>query len=137
MPAYDFRCQQCGEEFSLFYKTYAAYDAATPTCPHCASVDLVRVIRRVNVQSPSRDYTRMDAGDMLSVFESGDSKQVGKMFEQIGGTNPALAQPYHEATRRLLGGESLDTVEKSLQERDSETKATSKDQPKKKKSSKK
>jgi putative FmdB family regulatory protein len=131
MPSYDFRCKQCGVEFSLFYKTYAAYDEATRACPQCSSQELARVIRRVNVQAASQDYSRMGVGDMLSVFESGDSKQVGKMFDQIGGTNPALAQPYHEATKRLLGGESLDTVERSLQQRDGEQKAA-KSEPAKK-----
>ncbi len=140
MPSYDFRCKQCGEEFTIFYKTYADYDEAQRTCPHCQSTALARVIRRVSVQSPSRDYSRMGAGEMLSVFESGDSKQVGKMFEQIGGTNPALAQPYHEVTKRLLGGENLDTVERSLQQRDSEKKAKAtpaEDKPQKKSAKKK
>lgn len=127
MPSYEFRCKQCGTEFSLFYKTYAAYDQATRACPQCASQELARVIRRVNVQAGSHDYARMGVTDMLSVFESGDSKQVGRMFDQIGGTNPALAQPYHEATKRLLGGESLDTVERSLQQRDGEQKAAKSD----------
>ncbi|MEO1166463.1 MAG: hypothetical protein AAFV98_21980, partial [Chloroflexota bacterium] len=61
--------------------------------------------------------TRMDATEMLNVFESGDSKQVGKMFDQIGGTNPALGTEYHEATKRLMRGESMDNVESSLQKK--------------------
>lgn len=117
MPAYDFRCQNCEDEFSLFYKTVAAYDKSTPLCPNCQSEDLTRIIRTVNVTAVNRDYTRMDANEMLNVFESGDSKQVGKMFDQIGGTNPALGVEYHEATKRLLKGESMDNVESSLQKK--------------------
>jgi putative FmdB family regulatory protein len=117
MPAYDFRCTNCEEEFSLIYKSIKSYSEATPTCPNCQSTDLKRVIRDVNVPSSSRDFSRMDSQDMLSVFESGDSKQVGQMFEQIGGTNPAMGAEYHEATKKLLKGESLDSVESSLQEK--------------------
>jgi putative FmdB family regulatory protein len=117
MPAYDFRCNNCEEEFSLSYKSVASYAKATPECPNCQSNDLARIIRTVNVASVSRDYTRMDANEMLNVFESGDSKQVGKMFDQIGGTNPALGAEYHEATKRLMKGESMDTVETSLQKK--------------------
>lgn len=117
MPAYDFRCTNCEEEFSLIYKSIKSYSEATPTCPNCQATDLKRIIREVNVQAPTRDFTRMDSKDMLSVFESGDSKQVGQMFDQIGGTNPALGADYHEATKKLLKGESLDTVEKGLQEK--------------------
>lgn len=129
MPAYDFRCNNCDEEFTLTYKSVASYARAEPTCTNCQSDDLQRIIRKVNVASVSRDYTRMDANEMLNVFESGDSKQVGKMFDQIGGTNPALGAEYHEATQRLMKGESMDNVESSLQKkRDAkETKPKKKD----------
>lgn len=101
MPAYDFRCQQCGSEFELFYKSYAAYDAATPTCPTCGSVQLDRVIRKVSVQQPERDFSRMNANEMLNVLESGNEKQVEKMFEQVagGGTDPRRAADAHQAAQ--------------------------------------
>jgi putative FmdB family regulatory protein len=84
MPAYDFRCKSCGDEFTTFYKSYAAYDAATPTCPNCLSHDLTRVIRRVSLQQPTRDYASMTSKEMLSVLESGDHKQVADMYNQVG-----------------------------------------------------
>lgn len=115
MPNYDYKCKACGERFSLFYKTYADYDAATKACPTCGSESLARLIQRVNVQTPSRDYGRMSSGEMLSVLESGDSRQVGEMFQQIGGTDPALGKDYHDATQRLLKGESKGAVERDLQ----------------------
>lgn len=117
MPAYDFRCNNCEEEFALIYKSVASYAKATPACTNCQSEDLSRIIRKVNVAAVGRDYTRLDANEMLGVFESGDSKQVGKMFDQIGGTNPALGAEYHEATKRLMKGESMDNVESSLQKK--------------------
>ncbi|GAB5494702.1 MAG: hypothetical protein Phog2KO_49170 [Phototrophicaceae bacterium] len=117
MPAYDFRCDNCAEEFTLTYKSVASYAKATPTCTNCQSDNLKRIIRKVNVSAVGRDYTRLDANEMLNVFESGDSKQVGKMFDQIGGTNPALGAEYHEATQRLMKGESMDNVESSLQKK--------------------
>lgn len=125
MPTYEFRCKACATEFSLFYKTTAAYAAAKPACPQCGAQTLARVIRQVNIEAPSRDYTRMGVNEMLSVFSSGDSKQVGEMFRQVAGTHPALAAEYHDTTQRLLKGENMDKVEKSLQERDSEKKAKS------------
>jgi putative FmdB family regulatory protein len=124
MPTYEFRCKACNTEFDLFYKTTAQYAAATPACPVCTATTLARVIRKVNVEAPSRDYTKMSSAEMLSVFSSGDSKQVGQMFNQVAGSHPALAGEYHEATQRLLKGESMDKVEKSLQERDSEKTTT-------------
>lgn len=118
MPQYDFRCKSCGREFALSYASMKAYADATPTCPHCQSEDLARLITSVSVKNPSRDYTKMSSQEMLSVFDSGDSRQVGEMFQQIGGTSPELGAPYHDTTKKLLAGESMDKVEKSLQESD-------------------
>lgn len=114
MPAYDYRCKHCGEEFSLYYKTYADYDAATQHCPHCASANLSRLIKRIAIQSPTRDFTKMSSGEMLSVMESGDSRQVGEMFQQVGAGDPQLGAQYHNATQSLLKGDSMEKVERDL-----------------------
>lgn len=114
MPQYDYRCKQCGERFSLFYKTYADYDAAAPLCPNCESDQLARLITSVTVARPSRNYSKMNSNEMLSVLESGDSRQVGEMFQQIGGSDPRLGKQYHDATQRLIGGETKDSVEQDL-----------------------
>lgn len=118
MPTYDFRCKECGTEFSLFYKSYKNYEAATPTCSVCQSENLSRVIKKVNVAAPARDFTSMSSDEMLNVLESGDGRQVGQMFQQIGGTDPSLGAEYHEVTQRLLDGESMDSVEKTMQEKE-------------------
>jgi putative FmdB family regulatory protein len=137
MPSYDFRCKVCVTEFTLTYKSYKNYEQATPECPNCQSVELSRIIRKINIEAPTRDYSKMSSAEMLSVFSSGDSKQVGQMFNQVTGTNPALASEYHETTQRLMRGESMDKVEKHLTERDSETKAKPKKEPKSKPKSEK
>ncbi len=124
MPDYDFRCKACGTRFTLFYKTYADYDRATPTCPQCGAGEPARVIGRVAFKAPTRDYTRMSSNEMLHVFESGDSRAVGEMFQQIGGADPALGAQYHEVTQRLLRGESMDSVERSLNASDSTASAS-------------
>ena len=88
MPQYDFRCANCQLRFSISYRSYAEYDAATPVCPDCASADLSRLITSVALRKPGRDYGKMSAGEMLSVLESGDRQQVKEMYENIGGAAP-------------------------------------------------
>jgi len=118
MPTYDYRCENCDERFSKFYKTYAAYDSATTLCPNCESEAVSRVISKIAFRAPTRDYGNMSSNEMLSVFESGDSRAVGEMFQQVGGANPELGKDYHDATQQLLKGESMDKVEKNLQAQD-------------------
>lgn len=125
MPSYDYRCKTCDTRFSLSYKTYQDFDAAQKSCPNCASTTLARIINRIAIQKPGRDYTRMTSGEMLSVFESGDSRSVGEMFQQIGGTSPEMALPYHEATQQLLKGETLEKVERDLRANDPQPAASS------------
>lgn len=102
MPNYDYRCQDCGARFTVFYKTYAEHDAAMPHCPQCDSAALSRLITGVAISRPTRDYTKMSQQEMLSVLDSGDSRQVGTMFQQVGATAPELGDAYHETTERLL-----------------------------------
>jgi putative FmdB family regulatory protein len=117
MPAYDYRCKNCDTAFSLFYKTYKAYDTAAKTCPQCASADLARVITKINVAAPSRDYKELSSKEMLSVLDSGDGRAVGQMFQQIGGNAPELGAEYHYATQKLLAGQSMEKVERDLSAR--------------------
>lgn len=118
MHQYDFRCKDCKNRFSIHARTYAEYDAMTPACPACGSTSLSRLITKVAIQRPERDFTKMSSNEMLNVFESGDSKQVGQMFQQFGdqfgGASPADAVPYHDAAQKLLRGESMEKVERDL-----------------------
>lgn len=88
MPAYDYACNSCGKSSSLFYKSYAAYDAARAggiTCPHCGSSDIVRVIVGVTLAKPAADrsYKKMTSGEMLNVLESGKAGEVNEMVRQV------------------------------------------------------
>ncbi|MBK8139102.1 MAG: hypothetical protein IPK52_25340 [Chloroflexi bacterium] len=118
MHQYDFRCKACQHHFSIHARTYAEYDSMSPACPNCGSTLLARLINKVAIQKPSRDFTRLSSGEMLNVFESGDSKQVGQMFQQFGdefgGASPQQAVPYHDAAQKLLRGESMEKVERDL-----------------------
>lgn len=114
MPVYDYRCNQCGRRVQLFYKTYKDYDAATHTCPHCASTNLTRLISRVAIARPSKNYANMESGEMLNVLEGGDPREVGEMMRQLGQDEEGLGDTYHEVTNRLLKGEDPEKIERDL-----------------------
>lgn len=120
MPSYDFRCNACGQTLTLFYKSFRAYDEATPRCPHCDSIDLTRQITQVAVHTgpTTHNFADMSANQMLSVFESGDAKAVGEMMKQVGDSAPkgSLGNDYHTATDMLQSGASKDKVERELRQ---------------------
>jgi putative FmdB family regulatory protein len=114
MPSYDFRCKNCGRRVNLFYKTYSDYDEAEHHCPHCGSADLTRLISRVAIGRPGRDYAGMSSQEMLSVMEGGDAREMGELFKQVGETVPGADQEYHEVANRLLSGERPESIESDL-----------------------
>lgn len=117
MPAYDYRCNACGRSVTFNYRSVRDYDAARDaglTCPHCGAADLTRVINRVSVAKPGRDYASMSSGEMLNVLEGGDTREIGRMFEQAG-QDHALDDPtMRDVGERLLKGESPGRIEADL-----------------------
>lgn len=105
MPAYDYRCNSCAKPFTLFYRTYKAYDdaAAARACPHCGSQQIVRVFDRVTVQTPGdRDFSRMSSGEMLSVLEGGKKGEVEQLYRQTG-ADQALNDPKMRRAAKKAG----------------------------------
>jgi putative FmdB family regulatory protein len=101
MPVYDYRCNHCGRQAALFYKSYKDYDRATHTCPHCGSTDMTRLISRVAIAKPGKDYANMTSNEMLSVLEGGNTGEVGQMMRDLGQDESALAQTYNEVTQQI------------------------------------
>lgn len=116
MPAYEYRCNNCQRVTPFFYKTVAAYETgqAAQRCPHCGGADLTRVIHKVNVAKPSKNYAGMSSNEMLSVFENGDPREVGRMIHEVGGdhalNDPAMA----DAAKRLMKGDDPAKIERDL-----------------------
>ncbi|NWG18186.1 MAG: zinc ribbon domain-containing protein [Chloroflexi bacterium] len=115
MPSYDYRCKPCGRVFTLFYKSYKDYDAASPVCPQCGSSDLTRLIRQVSIARPSPNLANLSSGEMLSVLDGGDSREIGSLFQQVGDSAGVdLGQTYRETAERLQKGESVERIENDL-----------------------
>ncbi len=118
MPVYEYRCNACQRPATFTYKSYSAYDAALAAglvCPHCGATDLVRLISRVTLAKPSYDFGTMSSGEMLNVLEGGDTREIGRMFEDVG-QDQALDDPVmRDVGKRLMKGESPERIERDLE----------------------
>ena len=116
MPSYDFRCNACGRRFVLTYKTYAAYDAATHTCPHCGSTDLTRLISRVAIAKSAR--WGAGSGDdpaFLDELEHSDPRALGRLLREVTEeTGEDLGPEFDEVVSRLERGEDPEAIEADL-----------------------
>jgi len=88
---------------------------AAHTCPKCGGTNLTRLISRVAIAKPSRNYTSMSSNEMMNVMEGGDSRELGGMMRQFGDEYPELGQQYGEVAERLMKGEDPERVEKDLE----------------------
>jgi putative FmdB family regulatory protein len=123
MPTYEYRCKTCQRKVTLKYKTYAEYDAATPTCTHCGGTDLTRLISRVAIQ---RSITsRLLAGGWeddegggdaaLDDLENADPRTLGRVLREMSSeVGEDMGPEFDEVMGRLERGESPDEIEASM-----------------------
>jgi putative FmdB family regulatory protein len=117
MPVYEFRCNSCQRPLSLFYKTYQQYDSALQngvTCPHCGSTHVTRLISRVAIAKQSVNFAGMSSGEMLNVLEGGDSREVGRMIQEVGGDQALNDPTLRNVSDRLLRGDSAERIERDI-----------------------
>ena len=118
MPTYEYRCNACRRKVTLTYKTYAEYDAATPTCTHCGSDDLTRLISRVAIQKSvvSRLMTGgWDDDNAMSALDDADPRTMGRVLREMSAeVGEDIGPEFEDVVERLERGESPEDIEASL-----------------------
>ena len=117
MPYYDYRCQDCRRKVRLFF-TYEEYDSAEPTCAHCGSSQVRRLISRIALaKSEDSRLDSMDPEKMMAGLDEEDPRSLGrfmrKMSQEMG---EDMGEEFNEVVGRLESGESPETIEESMPE---------------------
>ncbi|PKN89278.1 MAG: hypothetical protein CVU42_05230 [Chloroflexi bacterium HGW-Chloroflexi-4] len=117
MPTYEFRCADCRKRYEVFL-SFADYDGYKPLCPHCASTNVARYIRKVRFSLGDRSRLASLADpENLNALES-DPQALGKMMREMKtqlGAND-LPGEFDEVVNRLERGQSPDEIEHDLPE---------------------
>ncbi len=115
MPFYEFRCEDCGRLARLFL-SFAEYDTAVPSCPHCQSQNLKRRIGRVALGKS--EEARMDAmmdDSALAGIDEDDPRSIGRYMRQMSSEmGEDLGDEFNEVVGRLESGESPESIESSM-----------------------
>lgn len=109
MPIYEYTCGACRRRVSLLYQTFSAAAAATPTCAHCGSTDLSRLVSRV-FQLKSEDAQLDDLSDPSSFgdLDENDPKSVARWARKLGSQmGEDLGDDWGEMVDRLEAGDDL------------------------------
>jgi putative FmdB family regulatory protein len=117
MPAYDYRCPDCQNRFSLVMR-YAEYGKRKVTCPNCGQARVQRVIGRVRVaKSEDRRLEDMSDPSFLGDVDENDPKSMAQAMKKMGqALGEELPPEFNEVTERLEAGESPESIEKTMPE---------------------
>ena len=115
MPIYEFRCQDCRRLVRL-RMSFADYETAVPTCPHCQNQNLKRRIGRIAL-AKSED-ARMDAladDSALAGLDEDDPRSIGKFMRKMSREmGEDMGDEFNEVVDRLESGESPDSIEDAM-----------------------
>ena len=95
LPNYEFRCNDTGKLFEVFFKSYADYQPDQVHSPFTGSTNVIRIIRRVAIKK----------GGMLNTLMSGDESALADFEnadQDLQEINTASAIP-EPSTILLLG----------------------------------
>lgn len=116
MPLYEYKCNRCGRQVNLFFKTYAAFDQGEKLCSHCGSADLKRLISRVAVARSDDSRAEGLADDqMLSALDENDPRSLGKFMRSMSAEmGEELGDEFGEVVDRLEKGQAPEEIEKAM-----------------------
>lgn len=112
MPAYDYICHDCQRRVTLRYKTIAAYEAATPTCPRCGGTNLARWIKRVRVlKGDEARLIGLEEDSTMSDLANADPQTFGRFMRRVAQeSGEEVGGEFDEVVGRLEKGEDPDDI---------------------------
>jgi putative FmdB family regulatory protein len=121
MPIYEYRCGNCKQKVSIFFRSFSAVDQDKARCPNCDSVDLKKLMPRVRVMrggSSAPDSSGDDFDEsMLDGLDENDPRSMGRMMRRMADeTGEDLGPEFGEVITRLEKGDDPEEIEKSMPE---------------------
>jgi putative FmdB family regulatory protein len=109
MPIYEYRCHECKKRFEFLRLT--ADDPTEPTCTHCGSVNVRKLISRVRVKlSDESRFERLADPSNFGGLDEKDPKSLARWLKRMG----------KEAGEDVGDDEIEEMVEKATSKNDSE-----------------
>ena len=121
MPIYEYRCGGCRRRVSVFFRSFSS--VGDPTCPHCGSANLTRLVSRVAVHRAASgddggDFGGDDEfGGMFDDLDENDPRAMARALRRMSDESGEPVEPeMEEALGRLEAGEDPETVMAGLDE---------------------
>jgi putative FmdB family regulatory protein len=112
MPIYEYYCQTCRKDLSIWFGSIAQAAAQPATCADCGGAQLTRLISNVAVARPKPAAIQQTAHSAGS-----ESPQALAQAMRAASAGRDVGQDFQEVAGRLEKGESATSVETSLRKR--------------------
>jgi putative FmdB family regulatory protein len=123
MPIYEYRCQGCEKEVSIFFLSFAEARNEEALCPECGSKNLERIVSGVSVLKEKKPVAQNPSH--RSTFKEDDPGSLARTMDDAARKSSAnYGDDFKEVKSRLEKGESATSVEKSMRKRVGESMET-------------
>ena len=120
MPIYEYKCNNCENTSSIFFRSIKSADTESVKCQHCASSSLKRLISR-----PGRIQSKGEpsGGNLRAVDPRKTVESMSRQYDNAG-IDPGTG--FDEVARQVAAGKSPETLKEVIKEaRKKETKESS------------
>lgn len=105
MPIYEYRCDDCGEPSSHFFRSVSAVGDAQ--CPSCGSGRLARLVSKTHyMKSEAQRLAELDTSRILGGLDGGDVGSFERWARRTGNElDSALGSNFRELADKTAAGE--------------------------------
>ncbi len=116
MPIYEYRCSDCKNKVSVFFRTLSAVDHSAARCPICGGKKLTRLVSRVRaLRSEEGRLDSLADESSLAGLDENDPKSMGRWMRKMAAEAGEEVPPeFNEVVGRLESGENPESIEKSM-----------------------
>ena len=110
MPIYEYKCNNCKNTSSIFFRSIKSADTESVKCQHCASPSLKRLISR-----PGRIQSKGEpsVGDLRAVDPRKTVESMSRQYDNAG-IDPGRG--FDEVARQAAAGKSPETLKEVIKE---------------------
>ena len=110
MPIYEYKCNNCKNTSSIFFRSIKSTDTESVKCQHCASPSLKRLISR-----PGRIQSKGEpsVGDLRAVDPRKTVESMSRQYDNAG-IDPGRG--FDEVARQAAAGKSPETLKEVIKE---------------------
>ncbi len=116
MPIYEYSCEDCQKQSTIFFRSFAEVETQKVVCPHCHGTHLKRLVSKVRILHSAGKHSPQLSNPTHQAEQEDNSpraiaSKMRKMNKDVGG---GLGDDFNQVVGRLEAGESPESIDKDF-----------------------